>query len=256
MLAPSGTVNTKGAEMSLKTTTLAGFAVLAAAVGVKSILPASFGPIPFYSDISASKQITRSPLQPGNKVSDVSVPGIGSLPALGKLPSFEGATGWLNSQALTPEDLKGKVVLVNFWTFACGDCVGELPKVQSWAQTYKNDGLVVIGVHSPEFAFEKKLSSLKRAVGSYGVDYPVAIDNDFAIWKAFENVYWPEQYVIDANGIVRFHHLGAGDYGTTQAVIEALLKSRKDRQSAGASFPSSNAKAQSSEVDGVSQADL
>jgi len=218
--------------MDLKTTTLAGFAILAAIIGGKALLPESFGPMPYYSDVSAAKQINRSPLDPGTKITEVSVPGIGSLPALGKLPSLAGATGWLNSGALTPEVLKGKVVLVNFWTFACGDCVGALPTIQSWAETYKKDGLLVIGVHSPEFAFEKKLSSLKRAVSSYGIDYPVAIDNDFSIWKAFENVYWPEQYVIDADGIVRYHHFGAGDYETTQAVIEALLKSQKATQSA------------------------
>ncbi len=218
--------------MSFKTTTLTGVAVLAAVIGFKEILPETLGPIPFYSDTSGTKQISGSPLEQGTKIAEVSVPGVGPLPALGKTPSFEGATGWLSSDALTPQSLKGKVVLVNFWTFACGDCVSALPTIQSWAQTYKNDGLVVVGVHSPEFAFEKKRSSLEQAVSRYGVDYPVAIDNDFSIWKAFENVYWPEQYVIDADGIVRYHHLGASDYETTQAVIEALLKSRKISQSA------------------------
>jgi thiol-disulfide isomerase/thioredoxin len=235
--------------MSFKTTTLTGVAVLAAVIGFKAILPETFGPIPLYSDTSGTKQISGSPLEPGTKITEVSVPGVGGLPALGKAPSFEGATGWLNSGALTPQGLKGKVVLVNFWTFACGDCVGALPTIKSWAQNYKDDGLVVVGVHSPEFAFEKKRASLEQAVTRYGVDYPVAIDNDFSIWKAFENVYWPEQYVIDAEGVVRYHHLGASDYKTTQAVIEALLESKKVSQSASAAPSSSKETAQSSATD-------
>ncbi|WP_081619946.1 redoxin family protein [Rhizobium sp. 2MFCol3.1] len=230
--------------MSLKTTTLTGVAVLAAVIGFKEILPETLGPIPFVSDTSGTKQITGSPLAAGTKIKEVAAPGVGPLPALGEFPSLAGATGWLNSEALSPQSLKGKVVLVNFWTFACGDCVSALPTIKSWAEAYKKDGLVVVGVHSPEFAFEKKRSSLEQAVSRYGVDYPVAIDNDFSVWKAFENVYWPEQYVIDADGIVRYHHLGAADYNTTQAVIEALLKSRKASQAASTTLPTTSGTAQ------------
>ena len=117
----------------------------------------------------------------------------------GEIPSFAGATLWLNSPPLTPEALRGKVVVVDFWTYSCINCLRALPYVESWYQKYKDHGLVVIGVHAPEFAFEKDPANVRRAVADLKVTYPVALDNDYAIWQAFNNQYWPAHYFIDAN---------------------------------------------------------
>jgi thiol-disulfide isomerase/thioredoxin len=146
-----------------------------------------------------------------------------ALPAEGMLPPLEGATEWLNSPPLSREALKGKVVVVDFWTYSCINCLRSIPYVRAWAEKYKDDGLVVIGVHAPEFAFEKNIDNVRRAVGELKIGYPVAIDNDYAIWRAFGNQFWPAHYFIDAQGRIRHHHFGEGNYDESERVIQQLL---------------------------------
>ncbi len=150
-------------------------------------------------------------------------PAANALPVEGSLPSLTGAVEWLNSPPLTPEQLKGKVVLVDFWTYSCINCLRSIPYVRAWADKYKDQGLVVIGVHAPEFAFEKNIGNVKQAVEKLKIDYPVAIDNDYAIWRAFNNEYWPADYFIDAKGQIRHHFFGEGDYAESEKVIQQLL---------------------------------
>jgi cytochrome c biogenesis protein CcdA/thiol-disulfide isomerase/thioredoxin len=147
----------------------------------------------------------------------------GNLPVEGEIPSFAGATLWLNSPPLTPEGLRGKVVVVDFWTYSCINCLRALPYVESWYQKYMDHGLVVIGVHAPEFAFEKDPGNVRRAVADLKITYPVALDNDYAIWQAFNNQYWPAHYFIDAGGRVRAHHFGEGNYAESELIIRTLL---------------------------------
>jgi len=146
-----------------------------------------------------------------------------TLPVEGRLPSLAGATGWLNSPALTREALRGKVVLVDFWTYSCINCLRSLPYVEAWHDKYKDHGLVVIGVHSPEFAFEKDRANVAAAVQRLGVTYPVALDSDYAIWQGFNNEYWPAEYFIDAHGRIRHHSFGEGGYAEDEDVIRQLL---------------------------------
>jgi cytochrome c biogenesis protein CcdA/thiol-disulfide isomerase/thioredoxin len=146
-----------------------------------------------------------------------------ALPIEDLVPSLDGAVQWLNSPALSMKSLKGKVVLVDFWTYSCINCIRAIPYVKAWAEKYKDQGLVVIGVHAPEFAFEKKVSNVEKAVNDLGISYPVAIDNDYAIWRAFDNQYWPAHYFIDAEGRVRHHHFGEGEYDQSEKVIQQLL---------------------------------
>lgn len=145
------------------------------------------------------------------------------LPVEGEFPSLAGATGWLNSKPLTVESLRGKVVLVDFWTYSCINCIRTLPYVHGWYDKYKDHGLVIIGVHAPEFAFEKNPDNVTKAVKDLGVDYPVALDNDYAIWKGFNNEYWPADYFIDAQGRIRSHHFGEGGYHEAEDTIRQLL---------------------------------
>ena len=145
------------------------------------------------------------------------------LPVEGKFPSLGGATGWLNSQPLTADSLRGKVVLVNFWTYSCINWLRSLPYVRAWAEKYKEKGLVVIGVHAPEFTFEKNADNVRRAVKDMRVDYPVAIDSDHAIWRAFRNEYWPALYFVDAAGRIRHHQFGEGEYEQSEKIIQQLL---------------------------------
>jgi cytochrome c biogenesis protein CcdA/thiol-disulfide isomerase/thioredoxin len=156
-----------------------------------------------------------------------------SLPVEGGAPSLSGAVEWLNSPPLTMEALKGKVVLVDFWTFSCINCLRAIPYVRAWADKYRDQGLVVIGVHAPEFAFEKNLGNVKKAVADLKIDYPVAVDNDYAIWRAFNNQYWPAHYFIDAQGHIRHHHFGEGDYDGSERVIQQLLAEAGKSASAG-----------------------
>jgi thiol-disulfide isomerase/thioredoxin len=145
------------------------------------------------------------------------------LPVEGELPQLGGATAWLNSEPLTPAGLHGKVVVVQFCTFSCINWLRTLPYVKAWDRTYRDDGLVVIGVHSPEFPFEHDVQKTKSALRGMGVDYPVAVDNEFAVWRAFDNAYWPALYFVDAEGRIRHHHFGEEDYERSERVIRQLL---------------------------------
>jgi thiol-disulfide isomerase/thioredoxin len=145
------------------------------------------------------------------------------LPNEGSFPSLNGATGWLNSQPLTPAPLRGKVVLVNFWTYTCVNWRRTLPYVRAWSQKYKDHGLVVIGVHTPEFSFEHNVDNIRWALKDMRIDYPVAVDSDYAIWRAFNNEYWPASYFIDGKGRIRHHQFGEGEYLQGEAVIQQLL---------------------------------
>ena len=151
------------------------------------------------------------------------IPAAVRLPIEGELPSLGGATGWLNSQPLAASGLRGKVVLIDFWTYSCINWLRSLPYVRAWAEKYKNQGLVVIGVHTPEFAFEKDADNVRRAVKDMRVDYPVAIDSDYAIWRAFNNAYWPALYFVDAQGHIRHHQFGEGEYERSERMIQQLL---------------------------------
>ncbi|ANK75542.1 cytochrome c biogenesis protein DipZ [Ensifer sp. ENS07] len=145
------------------------------------------------------------------------------LPVEGQFPSLDGAVQWLNSKPLTPAELRGKVILVDFWTYSCINCIRTIPYVRAWAEKYRDQGLVVIGVHAPEFAFEKQIGNVEKAVRDFKITYPVAIDNNFAIWRAFSNSYWPAHYFIDAEGQIRYTHFGEGDYEGSERVIQDLL---------------------------------
>ncbi|TSD77031.1 cytochrome c biogenesis protein DipZ [Pseudomonas sp. KBS0710] len=147
-----------------------------------------------------------------------------TLPIEGSLPPLEGAVQWLNSPPLSAEALKGKVVLVDFWTYSCINCLRTLPYVKAWADKYKDQGLVVIGVHAPEFAFERDVNNVTKAMKDLGITYPVAIDNNYKIWRAFNNQYWPAHYFADAKGQIRYHHFGEGDYAESERVIQQLLR--------------------------------
>ena len=149
---------------------------------------------------------------------------LNNLPVEGVMPPLSGATTWINSPPLTREQLRGKVVVVDFWTYSCINCLRALPYVRAWAEKYKDQGLVVIGVHTPEFAFEKSEANVREAVARLGVADPVAMDNDFAVWRAFKNQYWPAHYFIDGQGRIRHHHFGEGDYDGSERVIQQLLK--------------------------------
>jgi cytochrome c biogenesis protein CcdA/thiol-disulfide isomerase/thioredoxin len=142
----------------------------------------------------------------------------------GPFPDLSGAVAWLNSPPLTSKSLKGKVVLIDFWTYSCINCLRALPYVEGWAAKYKDAGLVVIGVHTPEFAFEKERSNVEKAVRDLKVNYPVAIDSNYKIWQAFNNQYWPAHYFIDGKGRIRYHHFGEGEYSESERVIRELLK--------------------------------
>ncbi len=139
------------------------------------------------------------------------------------MPPFGGATEWLNSEPLGPAGLRGHVVLVNFWTLTCINWLRQEPHVRAWSQAYRDNGLVVIGVHTPEFSFEHEIDRVGQATNERGIDYPVAIDNDYAIWRAFDNHYWPALYFIDADGIIRDQHFGEGSYEQSERFIQRLL---------------------------------
>jgi thiol-disulfide isomerase/thioredoxin len=148
------------------------------------------------------------------------------------MPSLGGATEWLNSEPLGPAELRGHVVLVDFWTLTCINWLRTEPYVRAWSQAYRDDGFVVIGIHTPEFSFEHKVDRVRQATKERGIDYPVAADNDYAIWTAFDNHYWPALYFVDADGIIRDHHFGEGRYGQSERVIQRLLGVERDLVSA------------------------
>lgn len=152
-------------------------------------------------------------------------------------PSFSGAVGWLNSKPLTLSELRGKVVLVEFWTYTCVNWLRTLPYVRAWHQKYRDKGLVVVGVHTPEFSFEKNVDNIRGAIGKMRIEYPVAIDSNYAIWNEFNNEYWPAMYFIDAQGRIRHHQFGEGDYKQSERVIQHLLAEAGNR-TAGNGFVS------------------
>lgn len=204
---------------------------------------------------TASAQSTADSVAPSASGSaDTAAP---TLPVERMAPPLEGAVEWLNSKPLSNTDLRGKVVLVDFWTYSCINCLRALPYVRAWAEKYKDQGLVVIGVHAPEFAFEKDIDNVRRAVKDNEIAYPVAIDNDYAIWRAFRNEYWPAHYFIDAQGRIRHHHFGEGKYDESEHVIQQLLAETGSRdvsaglvktQSAGAQLASDLRDVQSPET--------
>jgi cytochrome c biogenesis protein CcdA/thiol-disulfide isomerase/thioredoxin len=172
--------------------------------------------------VTGKSDLPRAPSAPGAAPS--------ALPVEGTLPPLAGATAWLNSAALTPEALRGKVVLIDFWTYSCINCLRALPYIKSWYEKYKDQGFVVIGVHAPEFAFEKNLDNVKHAVADLKITYPVALDNDFSIWQSFNNQYWPAHYFIDAEGRIRAHHFGEGEYEESEQIIRQLLSEAGPKQ--------------------------
>jgi thiol-disulfide isomerase/thioredoxin len=139
------------------------------------------------------------------------------------MPSLGGATAWLNSEPLGPAELRGQVVLVNFWTLTCINWLRQEPYVRAWSQAYRDDGLVVIGVHTPEFSFEHEIEGVRQATKERGIDYPVAVDSDYEVWSAFDNHYWPALYFVDADGVIRDQHFGEGRYEQSERVIQRLL---------------------------------
>jgi thiol-disulfide isomerase/thioredoxin len=175
----------------------------------------------------------------------------------GVMPALDGATGWLNSKPLTRESLRGKVVVVDFWAYSCINCLRAMPYVNAWYQHYKDSGLVVLGVHSPEFAFEKDTGNVLAAVKKFDVQYPVALDSDLRIWKAFNNRFWPAHYFVDARGQIRNHHFGEGKYARSERIIRQLLMEAgatnlpeplDDAAGAGVAAPSDAAKVASPET--------
>jgi cytochrome c biogenesis protein CcdA/thiol-disulfide isomerase/thioredoxin len=159
----------------------------------------------------------------GESKTSVDAMGALILPVEGELPPFDGLGPWFNTSPLTREQLKGKVVLIDFWTYSCINCVRSIPFVKAWDERYRKDGLVVIGVHAPEFAFEREPANVERATRDFGIRYPVALDNQYKLWSALKNNYWPAHYFIDGQGRVRYHHFGEGDYAMQERVIRQLL---------------------------------
>lgn len=175
--------------------------------------------------LSLSRQ---APWRAGFMQVDLRTPAALDLAVEGQLPELQGLQAWINSPALSRAQLRGKVVLIDFWTFGCINCQRAIPYVQKWHERYKDQGLVVIGIHAPEFAFERDLGNVRRAVSRMGLSFAVATDNDFKVWQAFDNRYWPALYLIDAQGRIRYHHFGEGAYDTTPQAIEQLLKEARD----------------------------
>lgn len=176
--------------------------------------------------IVAVEQVVPRGLQPpGGAVSfrGAGQQGAGSETGDPLIPELEGISAWLNSAPLRVEGLRGKVVLVDFWTYSCVNCIRTLPYLKEWYQSYASRGLVILGVHTPEFEFEKDLSNVRKAVRKYGVTWPVALDNDYATWHAYANRYWPHKYLADGNGGLRYHHIGEGAYQETEQWVRRLL---------------------------------
>lgn len=146
-------------------------------------------------------------------------------------PEFENISGWINSDALSLRGLRGKVVFLDFWTYGCWNCQNTLPSMKEPYSKYSGDGLVVVGVHTPEFAYERKRENVERAVASAGLTYPIALDSDNSTWKLYGNHYWPRQTLVDANGMVRYEHVGEGDYDEIEARVVELLKEVRTQRS-------------------------
>ncbi|MEP7041955.1 MAG: cytochrome c biogenesis protein DipZ [Dokdonella sp.] len=190
---------------------------IAGTTGVEqSLLSLSHAPNPTAPPADAVQAAPADATVPANAAAIV-------LPDEGAMPSLDGATEWLNSPPLTAAGLRGKVVLIDFWTYSCVNCIRTLPYLRAWADKYKDRGLVVIGVHAPEFAFEHDVDNIRRAATEFKIDYPIAVDNDYSIWRAFHNEYWPAHYFIDAKGRIRHHHFGEGEYAQSERIIQQLL---------------------------------
>jgi thiol-disulfide isomerase/thioredoxin len=157
-----------------------------------------------------------------------------------KAPEFEKVTGFINTEPISLADLKGKVVLVDFWTYSCINCIRTIPHLVDWNQKYSNNGLVIVGVHAPEFTFEKNIDNVKDAVQRFGIKYPVVQDNDKGTWNAYENQYWPRKYLIDKEGYIRYDHIGEGGYTETESVIQALLIERNTELGLNSALTSSD----------------
>ena len=217
---------------------LAGVAVLAGVAAIAFGLDTGLLARLSYASTGSFEQVLLEKLHPKSSAPQTEVAGNGAmkvatdaarpfhsnLPIEGSAPLLDGAVTWLNSQPLTPAELRGKVVLVDFWTYSCINCIRTIPYVRAWAEKYKDQGLVVIGVHAPEFAFEKNVDNVRKAIADFQINYPVAIDNDYRIWRAFENNYWPAHYLIDAKGQIRYQHFGEGNYRQTEQAIQDLLR--------------------------------
>jgi len=195
----------------MKTNKLLVAAVLATAIGA---------PITGF----VGKMKAQSMTSPGIRVPFLHGWPAGQIASQAELASLERANEWLNSPPLTPSALRGKVVLVDFWTYTCINWLRTLPYVRGWAEKYRDQGLVVIGVHAPEFSFEQNLNNVRWAVNDMRIDYPIAVDNDHAIWRAFNNQYWPALYFIDSQGRVRHHYFGEGSYEQSEMIIQELLR--------------------------------
>ena len=175
----------------------------------------------FWVACSLAVGVTHAHAGPGTDAPTASV--TGALPVEGRMPALSGASSWLNGPALSASGLHGKVVLVDFWTFSCINSLRPLPYLKAWATKYQAQGLVVIGVQSPEFAFEQRLDNVRDALASHAISFPIAVDNGHRVWNAFQNEYWPAIYLIDAEGRIRYRHFGEGDYDQTERAIQALL---------------------------------
>jgi hypothetical protein len=158
-----------------------------------------------------------------NRLTGFFAAGAAPLSVEGELPPLAGAIEWLNSPPLTPAELRGKVVVVDFCTYTCINWLRQLPYVRAWAERYSDRGLVTIGVHTPEFSFERDVDNVRKALEEMRIDYPIAIDSDYAVWQAFDNAYWPALYFVDAEGQIRHHHFGEGAYEESEMVIQRLL---------------------------------
>jgi cytochrome c biogenesis protein CcdA/thiol-disulfide isomerase/thioredoxin len=201
-----------------------GVAVLAAVVAIGFGLDTGFLTRISLSSTASLEQSLVDRIKPPAKSAGTKSDGANeSLGVEGGFPPLAGATNWLNSPPLTPEGLKGKVVVIDFWTYSCINCLRSIPYVKAWAEKYKDHGLVVIGVHTPEFAFERSVGNVRAAVSDLKIGYPVAVDNDYKIWRAFDNEYWPAHYFIDAQGRIRHSHFGEGNYDESERVIQQLL---------------------------------
>jgi cytochrome c biogenesis protein CcdA/thiol-disulfide isomerase/thioredoxin len=187
------------------------FSLSAGTSGVEQKLVDRFHPVAYAKMVDSESSQPAAAIQLGHE---------------GPFPSLNGAVAWLNSAPLTREQLKGKVVLIDFWTYSCINCLRAIPYVEAWSEKYKNDGLVVIGVHTPEFAFEKDPANVAKSLVDLKITYPVAIDSKYAIWNAFHNEYWPAHYFIDAQGQIRYHHFGEGKYDESEEVIQQLLREK------------------------------
>ncbi|GAU84674.1 cytochrome c biogenesis protein DipZ [Bosea sp. BIWAKO-01] len=186
--------------------------------GIEQALLDRLGP-----DAAAANRTRLADDHSAGSASDARTPHRSPLPDQGAAPGLDGAVAWLNSAPLSAEQRRGKVVLVNFWTYSCINCIRTLPYVRAWAEKYKEQGLLVVGVHAPEFAFEKNIDNVRQAVARFGISHPVAIDNDFRIWRAFGNSYWPALYFIDGQGRIRHRQFGEGDTARSEQVIQDLL---------------------------------